>query len=82
MMNVPKSHHDLIDRLGAPTLAAALEVPAINVRQWKMRNRIPAEHWSGVIELANERDISGVNARWLLDAMPPRKRPSTEQVAA
>lgn len=35
----------IIDLHGATKIAAAIGVSAGNVRMWKQRNRIPAEHW-------------------------------------
>lgn len=75
-------HASLIVALGgAARVAEAPEVSTlpVNVRAWVSRNRIPPEHWPGVIGFATRMSLS-VDADWLMRATPPRA--STSQAAA
>lgn len=75
-------HASLIVALGgAARVAEAPEVNtlSVNVRAWVSRNRIPPEHWLGVIGFAKRMSLA-VDADWLMRATPPRA--SAGQVAA
>lgn len=64
-------HRALIHELGGPPkVATGLGIESINVRQWRMRNRIPPEHWARLIEMADRPDV---DAAWFLATMPDRK---------
>ncbi len=80
-------HASLISSLGGAAKVAAaptVDTLPVNVRAWAARNRIPAEHWEGVMAFAK---VSGatVTADWLMRTTPARAgRAATqaEQVAA
>lgn len=60
------SFPDLITILGGPTVVAkAAGVPAGVARQWKARGSIPPAYWPSIIDLAKERDVSGVTVESL-----------------
>ena len=72
-MEILADHRALIAKLGGPpNIAAKLGIESINVRQWRSRNRVPPEHWSALIDMADRPDV---DARWFLDTMPERKVP-------
>lgn len=67
-------HRSLIIALGgAAHVAASPEVNTkpVNVRAWVARNRIPPEHWPGIIALATAQEKT-VDADWMMRATPAR----------
>lgn len=77
-------HASLIAALGGAAEVAgsdAVDTLAVTVRAWAARNRIPPEHWPGVISLAATKRVT-INAEWLMSTTPPRRRAAEEQVAA
>lgn len=80
-------HASLITALGgAAKVAAAPSVCTlpVNVRAWAARNRIPAEHWEGVIAFASDGGAV-VTADWLMRTTPARagrNSAQAEQAAA
>ena len=73
-MKQPIDHSDLITQLGGPAkVASALGIDNdVNVRAWKMRNRIPPEYWPAMISMADGADLT-VSADWLMRSTPPRQ---------
>jgi hypothetical protein len=73
-MENPKDHSDLIAKLGGPSkVAIAIGIGNdVNVRAWKMRNRIPPEYWPAMIGIADGEEFS-VTADWLMQTTPPRQ---------
>jgi hypothetical protein len=74
-------HATLITALGgAAKVAAAQTVDTlpVNVRAWAARNRIPAEHWEGVIAFAETAGAT-VTADWLMRTTPARAARSLPQ---
>ena len=52
----------LIDEFASQaSLAKAIGVEAPTVRMWKYRDRLPAEHFSAVVEAARAEGIAGVS---------------------
>lgn len=74
IMKHAADHSDLITQLGGPAkVAAALGIDNdVNVRAWKMRNRIPPEYWPAIIGMATDVELS-VSADWLMRLTPPRQ---------
>lgn len=53
----------LIQKLGGATAIAdrlGLKSPT-TVASWKQRGSIPVEHWPRLVEIAQEKDVEGVN---------------------
>ncbi len=53
-------------------VAGALSQLPVTIRAWKMRSRIPPEHWPSIIQLAADKAVE-VDADWLMRTTPPRK---------
>ena len=72
----------LIQKLGGATAIAdrlGLKSPT-TVASWKQRGSIPVEHWPRLVDLANEKEIEGVNydelvAMHLASPQPERVTP-------
>lgn len=46
-----KSHRDIVGQAGTPeTVAKVCGVSVHTVRSWMQRNRVPAEHWSALVD--------------------------------
>lgn len=79
-------HASLIDKLGAAAIADALaDLPdppkGVTVRAWAARNKIPPEYWPTLIAFAESMGVA-VDAAWLMNTTPARKRPEPEAEAA
>lgn len=48
------NHSAIVSRLGAPAIAARLGCHVSRPHRWRQDNRIPAERWAEVVELAAE----------------------------
>lgn len=74
-------HSSLIAALGGGAevsralTAKGQEVLDVSVRAWNSRNRIPAEYWEAIIDIATDRKID-ISADWLMRKTPARKRPA------
>ncbi len=63
-------------------LAAGVGQPYGVVKQWRMRNSIPARHWNALIADAQRRGIEGVDDRVLRNLAEARgDRASAEDAA-
>lgn len=73
-------HCGLIDALGGNTVVATyLETPEdpcqpVRVGQWKRSNSIPNEYWPELIIFAGQQGLQGIDADWMMNAAPKRKR--------
>jgi hypothetical protein len=73
-------HADLIDALGGNTsVATHLETPEdpcqpVRVGQWKRSRSIPNEYWPELIIFAQQRGLQGIDADWMMNSAPKRKR--------
>lgn len=47
-----ETHAQIIERLGAPRIAAALSVHYETVKKWKQRGRIPDSYWLDLVDWA------------------------------
>lgn len=56
-------------------LADDLGLPYGVVKQWRMRNSIPAERWQSLIAAAQVRDIAGITADSLAALAARRAQP-------
>ena len=58
---------ELIESLGGyAVVAQRLGIESFNVRQYTYRGKIPVKFWPKIIELAGERNVSGVDAHLLM----------------
>lgn len=73
-------HADLIEALGGNTsVATHLETPEdpcqpVRVGQWKRSRSIPNEYWPELIIFAQQRGLQGIDADWMMNSAPKRKR--------
>jgi hypothetical protein len=75
-------HASLIVALGgASVVASAVEALPVTVRAWSARNRIPPEHWEGIISLGDNKGVA-VDAHWLMCTTPARGGASKSREAA
>lgn len=84
MIDELPDHAALIAKLGGAAQVANssfVRTLPVNVRAWSARNRIPAEYWPGIIELAASIGRV-VTADWLMRTTPARANRVVEQVGA
>lgn len=82
-------HAALIDALGGNTVVADFlasredidNCTPVRVGQWKIGGRIPVEYWPGIIEMASEKQVEGINSDWLMSTNRPRQRNSASEAA-
>lgn len=55
-----ESHADIVNAIGIDAIANLTGVKPIGVKRWKERNRIPAEYWCSIVEIAKTRKVRGV----------------------
>jgi hypothetical protein len=55
-------------------LAREMGAPAASVRQWKVRDRIPATWWDSLLTAATKRKFRNVNASLLLTLSDQKRR--------
>jgi hypothetical protein len=63
-------------------LASGVGQPYGVVKQWRMRNSIPARHWNSLIADAERRGIAGINDQLLRDLAEARTGRATAKDAA
>jgi len=52
---------DVIDRFGGPSkMAAAINVDANRIVQWRRRGSIPGEYWQAITDAGREQRLTGV----------------------
>lgn len=77
-----KSHAEIIVALGGATaVARELGLGRTAVENMIERQRITADHWDGIIELAQQQGIKGITASVLLELMPKGGRGSKKKAA-
>ena len=75
------SHATIIQQLGRPLVAERLSVPVVRVARWEARDRIPAEYWPDIEQIARAERVDGVTVGALLLAHRPRKSAAREAVS-
>lgn len=59
-------HETVIASIGVKDLAAETGVSVNVASHWKLRGRIPAKHWSGVVSAATKKGLGGITTDVLL----------------
>lgn len=63
-------HEAVIISIGVRDLAAEAGVSANVASHWKLRRRIPAKHWPGVVRAAAKKGMPGITLDVLIAGIP------------
>jgi hypothetical protein len=73
----------VIEALGGDSVVGQVcQVPRNTVTYWRIRDRVPPEHWEALARLAKARQVDGVDHTLFTRLWRPRKRRSTNAGAA